>query len=127
MPARIASARRWALPSSMTLAPVCHSQPAAVQRYTTELRSYAPIGRIGGNLLGSDPMMFVVGLSAKAGAVFGSTGPFFYSQAFSLGGTQYGEQLRGYDEFSITPNGFNPNADQTQASISSFGNAFFVG
>jgi outer membrane protein insertion porin family len=72
-------------------------------------------------------MMFVVGLSARAGAVFGSTGPFFYSQAFSLGGTQYGEQLRGYDEFSITPSGFNPNADQTQASVSSFGNAFFVG
>jgi outer membrane protein insertion porin family len=100
---------------------------AAFQRYTTELRSYSPIGRIGGSLLGSEPMTFVVGLSAKAGAVFGSTGPFFYSQAFSLGGTQYGEQLRGYDEFSITPSGFNPNADQSQASVSSFGNAFFVG
>ncbi len=100
---------------------------AAFQRYTTELRSYAPIGRIGGTLLGGEPMMFVVGLSARAGAVFGNTGPFFYSQAFSVGGTQYGEQLRGYDEFSITPNGFNPKADQTQASISSFGNAFFVG
>jgi len=100
---------------------------AAFQRYTTELRSYAPIGRIGGSLLGSDPMMFVVGLSARAGAVFGDTGPFFYSQAFSLGGTQYGEALRGYDEFSITPNGFNPNSDNTQASRSSFGNAFLVG
>ncbi|PYO08522.1 MAG: outer membrane protein assembly factor BamA [Gemmatimonadetes bacterium] len=100
---------------------------AAFQRYTTELRSYAPIGRIGGSLLGGEPMMFVVGLSARAGAVFGNTGPFFYSQAFSLGGTQYGEPLRGYDEFSITPSGYNPNADQTQASRSSFGNAFFVG
>src|SRR2546423_2320306 len=100
---------------------------AAFQRYTTELRSFAPIGRIGGSLLGGEPMMFVVGLSARAGAVFGDTGPFFYSQAFSLGGTQYGEQLPGYDEVSITPNGFNPNADQTQASVSSFGNAFFVG
>ena len=100
---------------------------AAFQRYTTELRSYAPIGRIGGSLLGSEPMVFVVGLTARAGAVFGNTGPFFYSQSFSVGGTQYGEQLRGYDEFSITPSGFNPNADNTQASVSSFGNAFFVG
>jgi len=99
---------------------------AAFQRYTTELRSFAPIGRIGGNLLGGEPMMFIVGLSSRAGAVFGDPGPFFYSQAFTLGGTQYGEPLRGYDEFSITPNGFNPNADQTQASRSSFGNAFFV-
>ncbi|HKN58101.1 MAG TPA: outer membrane protein assembly factor BamA, partial [Gemmatimonadaceae bacterium] len=78
---------------------------AAFQRYTTELRSYTPIGRIGGSLLGGEPMMFVVGLSTRAGAVFGNTGPFFYSQAFSVGGTQYGEPLRGYDEFSITPNG----------------------
>jgi outer membrane protein insertion porin family len=100
---------------------------AAFQRYTTELRSYAPIGRLGGSLLGGEPMMFIVGLSARAGAVFGDTGPFFYSQAFSVGGTQYGEQLRGYDEFSITPSGYNPNADQAQASRSSFGNAFFVG
>jgi outer membrane protein insertion porin family len=100
---------------------------AAFQRYTTELRSFAPIGHIGGSLLGGEPMMFIVGLSARAGAVFGNTGPFFYSQAFTVGGTQYGEQLRGYDEFSITPSGYDPNASQTQASISSFGNAFFVG
>jgi outer membrane protein insertion porin family len=100
---------------------------ASFQRYTTELRNYAPIGHIGGSLMGGEPMMFVVGLSARAGAVFGNTGPFFYSQAFTVGGTQYGEQLRGYDEFSITPSGFNPNADQNQASLSSFGNAFFVG
>ncbi|MEO8909287.1 MAG: outer membrane protein assembly factor BamA [Gemmatimonadaceae bacterium] len=100
---------------------------AAFQRYTTELRSFAPIGHIGGNLLGSEPMMFIVGLSARAGAVFGNTGPFFYSQAFTVGGTQYGEQLRGYDEFSITPNGFDPNGTQSSASVNSFGNAFFVG
>ncbi len=100
---------------------------AAFQRYTTELRSYAPIGRFGGSVLGGEPMMVVVGLSARAGAIFGNTGPFFYSQSFSVGGTQYGEPLRGYDEFSITPLGYNPLADQTQASVSSFGNAFFVG
>ena len=89
--------------------------------------SFAPIGRFGGSVLGGEPMMVVVGLSARAGAIFGNTGPFFYSQAFSVGGTQYGEPLRGYDEFSITPLGYNPLADQTQASVQSFGNAFFVG
>jgi len=100
---------------------------AAFQRYTTELRSYAPIGRIGGSLLGGEPMMFIVGLSARAGALFGSPGPFFSTQSFALGGTQYGEQLRGYDEFSVTPLGFDPRGDQAQASRASFGNAFFVG
>ncbi len=100
---------------------------AKFQRYTSELRSYAPVGRIGGSLLGSEPMMFIVGLSARAGTVFGNPGPFFSTQAFALGGTQYGEQLRGYDEFSITPGGFDPGGDQNQASRASFGNAFFVG
>ena len=100
---------------------------AAYQRYTTEFRSYAPIGRIGGSVLGGQPMVFTVGLSARAGAIFGNTGPFFYSQAFTLGGTQYGEPLRGYSEFAIGPNGFDPSAENTQAKRSSFGNAFFVG
>jgi outer membrane protein insertion porin family len=100
---------------------------AEFQRYTTELRSYAPIGRIGASILGSEPMMFIVGLSARAGTVFGNVGPFFSTQAFAMGGTQYGEQLRGYDEFSITPFGFDPGGDQTQASRLSFGNAFFAG
>ena len=100
---------------------------ASFQRYTTELRSYSPIGSLGGSLLGSEPMIFVAGLSARAGAVFGSTGPFFYSQSFALGGTQYGEALRGYNEFSITPNGYNPAGDESQALPGSFGNAFFVG
>ncbi|HUQ18131.1 MAG TPA: outer membrane protein assembly factor BamA [Gemmatimonadaceae bacterium] len=102
---------------------------ASFQRYTSELRSYTPIGAIGGgNGLGSEPMAIILGLSARSGMLFGSPGPFFYSQAFSLGGTQYGEPLRGYDEFSITPSGYNfAAADGAGATRQSFGNAFFVG
>ena len=101
---------------------------ASFQRYTTELRSYAPIGGVGVASLGSAPMTFVVGLTARAGMVFGNPGPFFYSQAFSMGGTQYGEQLRGYEEFSITPAGFNQFAEGgSGVQRASFGNAFFAG
>ena len=100
---------------------------ASFQRYTTELKSYAPIGGIGVASLGSAPMTFVLGLTARAGAVFGDPGPFFYSQSFALGGTQYGEQLRGYEEFSITPSGFNQFAEGGSAQRQSFGNAFFTG
>jgi len=101
---------------------------ASFQRYTTELRAYAPIGGIGVASLGSAPMTFVLGLSARGGAVFGDPGPFFYSQAFALGGTQYGEQLRGYEEFSITPSGFNQFAEGgSGVQRESFGNAFFTG
>jgi outer membrane protein insertion porin family len=101
---------------------------ATFQRYTTELKSYAPIGGIGVASLGSAPMTFVLGLTARAGMVFGDPGPFFYSQSFAVGGTQYGEQLRGYEEFSITPAGFNIFAEGgTGVQRQSFGNAFFTG
>ncbi len=101
---------------------------ATFQRYTTELKSYAPIGGIGVASLGSAPMTFVLGLTARAGMLFGNPGPFFYSQSFALGGTQYGEQLRGYEEFSITPAGFNQfAAGGSGVQRESFGNAFFTG
>jgi outer membrane protein insertion porin family len=57
--------------------------------------------------------------------VFGNSGPFFSSQEFALGGVQYGEPLRGYPEFSITPLGFNPSTSTNNAVRQSFGNAFF--
>ncbi|MEO6878613.1 MAG: DUF4158 domain-containing protein, partial [Gemmatimonadaceae bacterium] len=34
--------------------------------------------------------------------------------------------LRGYGEFSITPQGYLPNADQYQAQRTSFGNAYYT-
>jgi hypothetical protein len=34
----------------------------------------------------------------------------FFNQLFAMGGTQFGIPLRGYDEFSITPRGFDPTA-----------------
>jgi outer membrane protein insertion porin family len=71
-------------------------------------------------------MKFVIGLNARAGALLGDPGLFFGSQGFTLGGVQYGEPLRGYDEFSITPTGFDPTASSSSASRNSFGNAFFA-
>jgi outer membrane protein insertion porin family len=99
---------------------------ANFQKYTTELRSYAPLAYLGGNPLGGQPMTVVAGLTARAGAVLGDPGPFFSSQSFALGGTQYGEPLRGYCEFAITPAGYDPSACDGSAKTSSFGNAFFV-
>ena len=98
---------------------------AAFQRLTTEMRSYSTVATFGKGL-GPEPLALIVGLSARAGALFGDPGPFFVSQAFSLGGVQYGNPLRGYEEFSITPKGYLPNADQFQAQRSSFGNAYYT-
>jgi outer membrane protein insertion porin family len=100
---------------------------ANFQRYTTELHSYAPLARFGNPVFTGRPIELLVGLRARGGAVFGDVGPFFYSQAFTVGGTQFGEQLRGYEEFSITPGGFDPQGGETQARRESFGNAYFTG
>ena len=99
---------------------------AAYQRYTGELRGYATLATIGGSSPGSQPLKLITGLTTKAGALFGNPGPFFVYQQFSLGGVQYGEQLRGYEEFSITPRGYVGGTDQFQASQGSFGSAFFT-
>jgi outer membrane protein insertion porin family len=96
---------------------------ASYSRLTAEMRSYSTLATIGKSL---QPMALVFGLSVKGGALFGDPGPFFVSQAFSLGGVQYGIPLRGYEEFSITPQGYLPNADQYTAQRSSFGNAYYT-
>jgi outer membrane protein insertion porin family len=98
---------------------------ASFQRYTTETTAYVPVAQLGGTRPGETPMIMVAGLSTRTGAVFGSTGPFFFSQEFALGGVQYGERLRGYEEFSITPNGYLVGTGTYNATRQSFGKAYF--
>jgi len=101
---------------------------ANYQRLDLEGHWYAPVGELGGTgALGSGGVTLVLGLTSKAGFVFGNSAPFF-EQLYSMGGTQYGIPLRGYDEFSITPQGFNPAATTgTAVSTNSFGKSFFAG
>jgi outer membrane protein insertion porin family len=89
-----------------------------------EGRWYAPLGSLGGGGQLGAGVQFVLGLTAKSGFVFGDAGPF-YQDLYALGGVQYGIPLRGYDEFSITPNGFDPTAGgSTAASSASFGKSY---
>ena len=90
------------------------------------MKHYASLAQFGGGAPGSEPIVLSLGLKARGGAVFGDVGGFYVSQKFSLGGVQYGEPLRGYDEFSITPAGYVSSTSQTTASINSFGSAFFT-
>jgi outer membrane protein insertion porin family len=89
----------------------------------TEGRWFAPLGALGGEEGFGSGIQFVLGLSAKSGFIFGDAGPFF-TDLFSLGGVQYGIPLRGYDEFSITPDGFDPAAGGNRADPASFGKAY---
>ncbi|HEU4681777.1 MAG TPA: outer membrane protein assembly factor BamA, partial [Gemmatimonadales bacterium] len=89
-----------------------------------EGRWYAPLGTMGGEGQLGAGVQFVLGLTAKSGYIFGDAGPFF-TELYSLGGVQYGVPLRGYDEFSITPSGFDPTAGgNTAASSESFGKSY---
>jgi len=89
-----------------------------------EGRYYAPLGSTGGGRQPGGGVQFVLGLTAKSGFIFGDPGPFF-TEMYSLGGTQYGIPLRGYEEFSITPDGFDPNAGGSAAAgVNSFGKSF---
>jgi outer membrane protein insertion porin family len=96
------------------------------QRLTGEMRAYALLGQAGGGRPGAQPIQFTVGMTARAGALFGNSGPFFFQQQFAVGGVMFGQQLRGYPEFSITPLGFNPTTDQFRSDPTSFGNAFLT-
>jgi outer membrane protein insertion porin family len=95
------------------------------QRYTGEMRSYTELFQIGGGM-GGQPKSVLIGLTTRAGALFGNSGPFFFQQQFAVGGVMFGQMLRGYPEFSITPRGFNPGTDQFRSDPESFGNAFMT-
>jgi outer membrane protein insertion porin family len=92
------------------------------QRADLEGHFYAPIGTLGNPATSN--VKFVLGFSTRSGFVFGNS-PFF-EQLFTLGGTQFFIPLRGYDEASITPFGYDPTAGSNGASPNAFGKAFFT-
>jgi outer membrane protein insertion porin family len=98
---------------------------ATFQKLDVEGHWYAPAGTLGSGGPAGGGVRLVLGLTTKAGFVFGNAGPFF-DQLYTMGGTQYGIPLRGYDEFSITPQGFNPLASVSGVPRSAFGRSYFA-
>jgi outer membrane protein insertion porin family len=98
------------------------------QKLTSELEWWVPVGRAGGGMA-AKPINTTFGLMARAGAVFGDASRFPFSRFF-LGGTQWGEPLRGYGESEITPFGFCPTSGSdgtcTLNSNQRIGNAFLT-
>jgi len=94
------------------------------QKMDIEGRWYTPLGTTGGS---GGPfgggIAFVLGLTARSGFIFGDASQF-PTDLYSVGGVQFGIPLRGYEEFSITPNGFNPLSGSTTAQPSDFGRSF---
>jgi outer membrane protein insertion porin family len=98
------------------------------QKVTAGTEWWVPVGRLGGGGAAGQGIMTTLGLRARTGAVFGNASRFPFSRFF-LGGTQWGETLRGYEESEVTPFGFCDRADTTQCTLSSsqrIGNAFLT-
>jgi outer membrane protein insertion porin family len=93
------------------------------RKVDVEGRWYAPLGTLGGGDQFGGGVQFVLGFTAKSGFIFGDASNFF-TELYSLGGVQFGVPLRGYDEFAITPNGFDPQAGGTNANPEAFGKSF---
>lgn len=84
---------------------------------------WVPVGRLGGDPAGGG-VRFALGLTLRGGAVFGDAGAFPFDR-FWMGGVQFGQNLRGYDETSITPLGYFPERSGGISDIDRLGDAFF--
>ncbi|MEM7417392.1 MAG: BamA/TamA family outer membrane protein [Gemmatimonadota bacterium] len=85
---------------------------------------WVPVGSVGGNAQTGGGMQFALGLKLRGGAIFGDAGAFPFDR-FWMGGVQFGENLRGYDETSVTPFGFFPQNSREISDINRLGDAFF--
>ena len=92
-------------------------------RHLGEASWYVPAGELGGGEPGSRPIRLTLGLTLRAGAVFGDVTNFPFDR-FWMGGVQFGQQLRGYDETSITPLGYFPERSGDIFDIQRLGNAY---
>jgi outer membrane protein insertion porin family len=84
---------------------------------------YAPLATVGGDGRMGSGVQLMMGFNARSGWIFGNAGPFF-TELYSMGGVQFGIPLRGYPEFSITPNGYSALAQTNTATAQSFGYSF---
>jgi outer membrane protein insertion porin family len=71
------------------------------QKVLGDAEWWVPVGHIG---TGPRPLRLAMGLQAHTGAVFGNS-ELFPFEHFYMGGTTFGQQLRGYKEREITPQG----------------------
>jgi len=85
---------------------------------------WVPIGVAGGNpdQPGSGTT-FALGTSLRFGALKGNSDPFPFDR-FWMGGVQFGESLRGYDETTITPRGYFEDRSLEIYDIERMGQAF---
>jgi outer membrane protein insertion porin family len=93
-------------------------------RVLTDGSFWVPVGSLGGDGTLNSGIRMSLGLTLRGGAVFGNVDAFPFDR-FWMGGVQFGQNLRGYDETSITPLGYFEERASGISDIDRLGNAFF--
>jgi len=91
----------------------------------TEGTWWMPIATAGGDGAPGQGVRFAAGLTMRAGALVGDVERFPFER-FWMGGVQFGQMLRGYDETTVTPNGYFPERAAGIRDISRLGDAYFA-
>ena len=89
-------------------------------KYTAEGTWWLPVGGDGSGT----GTIFALGMTMRFGALQGNSDPFPFD-GFWMGGVQFGQQLRGYDETTITPLGYFEEQSRNILDIDRLGSAFF--
>ena len=93
-------------------------------KHTGQAQWMIPVGGLGGDGPTPGGVQFALGLSLRGGALFGDASRFPF-ESFWMGGVQFGQPLRGYDETSVTPRGYFAERGGGIAQIDRLGNAYF--
>ena len=93
-------------------------------KYTADGSWWLPIGGAGGDGAPGSGITFALGMTMRTGALQGNSAPFPFD-GFWMGGVQFGQQLRGYDETTITPLGYFDENSRNILDIARLGHAFF--
>ncbi|MGE0161013.1 MAG: outer membrane protein assembly factor BamA [Gemmatimonadales bacterium] len=94
-------------------------------RVLTDGQWWLPVGRLGGGEGLQGGLRMSLGLTLRGGAIFGNVDAFPFDR-FWMGGVQFGQSLRGYDETSITPLGYYPELSNDITDIQRLGNSYFT-
>ena len=94
---------------------------ANFQKLFTQAEWWVPTGTLGS---GPRAPTLALGLQARAGAIFGDAGALPFER-FYVGGVQFGQPLRGYQESSIGPRGYSLQCNR-RLELNCLGDAFFT-
>lgn len=85
---------------------------------------WVPAGTLGGDGTAmSRGIQTALGFTVRGGGIFGNADAFPFDR-FWMGGVQFGQPLRGYDETTITPLGYFPERSGGIRDIDRIGDAF---